>query len=1424
MVEIDEFPLTPNGKLDRKALPAPSYVTDIAGRAPRTPQEEILCGLFAEVLGLERVGIDDGFFDLGGHSLLATQLIAKVRAVLGVEVGIRDFFRNSTAAGLADVLDTAPVGRPALRAFGRPAVLAPSALQRRLWFLSRTSQGFEYNVPLALRLRGTLAIEALRAALADVVARHEVLRTTFPEHEGEPRQFIHRHDACVPELRVVDCDPGELAGAVASFARIGFDLSDDQPLRAVVHRTAADDHTLTIVVHHIATDGWSTGVLLRDLARAYNARVADTSPTFTPLPVQYADYAQWHAEILGDEQDADTLISRQLAFWKSELSGIPTELALPYDRPRPSVSSNGGGTVPVAIDEELHTLLLRLAREHGCTIFMVLQAALAGLLARLGSGEDVPIGTPAAGRTEESLNDLVGFFINTLVLRTDLTDDPTFGELLARVRETDLAAYENQQVPFDRVVDALRPERSPARHPLFQVMLQIEQSTIADLELSGLTVTNEPVDFTAAKFDLRLDLVELHDSSGAPAGMTGVLEYSTDLFEHGTAESISSRFLRLLQRWAATPQRRLSAVDVLSAEERRRLLTDWNDTETEVPTQLVPDLFEEFAARTPQKLAVVASDGGLTYSQLNIRANRLARYLMDLGAEPERLIAVALPSTVDLVVALLAILKSGAGYLPLDPSQPVERLRKMVGSARPLVIVTTADLVHRLPEVPHLVLDDAATGASVRLQRDSNVTHTERPSALTPRTPAYVIYTSGSTGEPKGVVIEHRSLALYLAWARQAYTSMQGRALVHSPVAFDLTVTGIWGPLTSGGEVHLVALDDQGTAPVSKPTFVKATPSHLALFGALPDEYAPSGQLVLGGELLLGAALDEWRARHPGVTVVNEYGPTETTVGCAEFRIAPGDPVPTGGVTIGRPIWNTQWYVLDAGLSPVPAGVVGELYIGGGLLARGYLDRPDLTSARFVASPFGRPGERMYRTGDLVRWREDGLVEFVGRVDDQVKVRGFRVELAEVEALISVRPEVAAAAATVFDGASLVAYAVAADGAQIDVSAVRERLRNVLPEYMQPSAVVVLDRLPLTKNGKLDRAALPRPQLQPGEVRRAPRTNREYSLCALFGEVLGLREIGVDDSFFDLGGHSLLAFKLVNRAKTELGLRISVQDLFTAPTVSALVGLLNRDENSESFTGMLELNAGSNLSPLFCVHPGAGIGWVYSALLDHLDDSQPVYALQARSVQYPGTVPASVEEMAKDYVGQVRAVNPDGPYRLLGWSFGAIVAHAMAAQLQSEGAEVELLVMLDGYPSDATSEHEPTQAAALRELLASLGHDFGTDQGESLAIADFIRLAGAGDGPLAGLDQATISAIAETFVGHARLRSAHTPPIFRGDVLFFSAVLDGGIGATAEQWRPYVTGSLEHHEVPFAHGDMMKSQSAAQIGAVIARKLRRAHT
>ena len=971
IVPVDRFPHTVNGKLDRRALPAPEYRRAAGAGAPRTPQEELLCGLFAEVLGGPEPGVDEDFFALGGNSLLAIRLISRARSIFGRELTVRTLFDSPTVAGLAVRLGRAEAARTAVTAQERTGRIPLSASQRSLWILEQTGGPSPmYNVPLAARLTGDLDRAALRAALDDVVARHESLRTVY-EQDGDElwQRVLAPEDAAVP-FDLVECTPETARQHLDDASRYAFELGGQLPIRAWLFAARPDEHLLLVLIHHIACDGPANLVLARDLTEAYAARTQGAAPAWEPAKVQYPDVALWQREVLGDQKDPGSPLHRQLETWKQLLAGLPEEIRLPRDRPRTATSATPRcGSVYFEVPAELHARLIGTARTHGATQFMAVQAALAVLLAKSGAGPDVPIGVPVTGRTDEALADVVGYFINSLVLRTDLSGDPSLAELLGRVRDYDLAAFSNQDLPFEAVVEALNPPRAANRTPLFQVRLVFnedkERAAVRALaELPGIRVDEEVIDSATAKFDLLFRFVERGDAPNNGTGLDGVLEYNADLFDEATARDLPGRLLRVLYALADEPRARVSDVDVLLPEDRRRVLVDWNATEREVPERTLPQLFEAQVAKTPNAPALTCDGRTLSYAQLNDRANRLARHLVDAGVGPERTVAVFLPRSTDAVTAMLAAAKAGGAYVPIDPQYPDERVAYMLGDAAPRLVLTTAQLGSRIPDAAFLPLDTPQVSSLLDQYPGTDLTDEDRLGPLTRNTPVYVIYTSGSTGRPKGVVVEHRSVGAYLERARTVYPDTAGISLVHSSLSFDLTVTALFTPLVNGGHVVLAELAEEALAHVPQPAFMKVTPSHLSLLDTLPQDASPAGTLVVGGEALRGEALRGWRDRHPDATVINAYGPTELTVNCADHRIPPGEPVPDGPVPIGRPFWNTRAYVLDDRLQPVAPSVVGELYVSGTALARGYLGRPGLTAERFTDRrrglvAIGRGGEHV---------------------------------------------------------------------------------------------------------------------------------------------------------------------------------------------------------------------------------------------------------------------------------------------------------------------------------------------------------------------------------------------------------------------------------------------------------------------------------
>src|SRR4029077_17694195 len=1012
--------------------PAPEQPVGAVRRVARTPQEEILCALVAEGLGLERVGIDDNFFALGGHSLLATRLISRIRSTLDVELAIRSLFEAPTVEALVQRLGEARPARAALRALARPAEIPLSYAQRRLWFLDRLEgASATYTIPLALRVQGVLDRPALEAAVGDLVERHESLRTIFPDTLGVPRQVILDAGGARPRLSFTAVDEGSFAGAWSGAARTGFDLAREPPLRVHLFALGESEHVVLLLLHHIAGDGWSLAPLLRDLGRFYEARCQGQVAAIAALPVQYADYTLWQHAVLGSEEDGESAIARQLSFWTGQLAGLPDQLDLPLDRARPAVSSYRGGSVGLRLSAPLHGALLELARASGASLFMVLQAGLSALLTRLGAGSDIAIGSPIAGRTDSALDDLVGFFVNTLVLRTDTSGAPSFRELVGRVRASNLAAYSHQELPFERLVEVLNPARSLSRHPLFQVMLVLQNNAELGLELSGLSAGFEAVATASAKFDLSLSLAERRGADGSPAGIEGALEYASDLFDRSSVEAIAGRLVRLLEGAVADPERAIGRLDILGAEERHTLLGGGNASARGVAGGTLPELFAAQVARTPEADAVVFEDERLSYGELDARSSRLAHHLRGLGGGPEVVVGLCIERSLAMLVGLVGILKAGGAYLPLDPDYPPERLAFMLADAGAPVLLTRAALRAHLPaHDAHVVCLDADWPAIARQPA------TAPAAGLLQQHPAYVIYTSGSTGTPKGVAVTHGGLVNHMMWMRVDYPVDDKHAvLCRTAISFEAAGWEIWLPLLSGATLcmapsQLIHDPGQFSRYVKHHgiTIAQFVPSLLVpmLVAGAPGLGRSLRRVFSGGEPLASSIARDVIAAW-NVPLFNLYGPTETTIQITSHSVNDTD-LSHSAAPIGRPIWNTRVYVLDGGLEPVPSGVSGELYIAGSGLARGYVGRAGLTAERFVADPFGAAGSRMYRTGDLARWRGDGVLEFLGRADAQVKVRGFRIEPGEIEAALVGHGDVAQAAVIAREdgpgGKRLVGYVV----------------------------------------------------------------------------------------------------------------------------------------------------------------------------------------------------------------------------------------------------------------------------------------------------------------------------------------------------------------------------------------------------------------
>ncbi|MFB7300209.1 amino acid adenylation domain-containing protein, partial [Streptomyces rubiginosohelvolus] len=1086
-------------------------------------------------------------------------------------------------------------------------------------------------------------------------------------------------------------------------------------------------------------------------------------------------------------------------------------------------------------------------RAHDATVFMVVHAALAAVLHRMGAGEDIPLGTDVAGRGDAALDTAIGFFVNTLVLRTDVSGDPTFAELLERVRATDLDAYAHADVPFDRVVEAVNPARSTARHPLFQVMISLDNTAgPGSPDLGGVRCSARTAPLKSAKFDLIVDMLEQRDDAGEPVGLTGMVEYATDLFDRDTVERLAERLERFLSAVAAQPALTVGEVDLLSCAERALLVEQFNATASPVHAHAtLPDIFEAQAIRTPDAVAVRCADEQLTFAELNARANRLAHHLIGQGVGPEDFVALALPRSPDFVVGLVATLKSGAAYLPVDLAYPAERITHMLDDARPAVVLTETGTEARLPETTgqrRLTLGAPATDAALAARPATD----PRPSRLSPAHPAYVIYTSGSTGLPKGVVVSHANVTHLVAAYREILFApgQHGRAEYRLKVgatasfSFDSSTTDILA-MFAGHELHVLddtirADPDALAAHVAEQgiDMLNVTPSYarrLLASGLLTSDRSHPTELWIGGEDI-GADLWDALSGHPHTRGYNSYGPTECTVDALYARIGGSGPP-----TLGKPLPNTRSYVLDARLAPVPPGVPGELYVAGSGVTRGYLGRPALTAERFVADPFDEAGGRMYRTGDLVRFKPDGSLEYLGRADRQVKLRGFRIEPGDIEAALTAHPEVAQAAVLVREDRPgdqrLVAYVVPAapdaSGLATNSATLRAHTASVLPGHMVPAAFECLDALPLTANGKLDRDALPAPDYAAGATLRGPRDRREERLCAIFADLLGVERVGIDDGFFDLGGHSLLAARLVSRARAELDMELSIRAVFDAPTVAGLLGDVGDAEEprERSLRTLLPLGGDSTGAPLFCVHPVLGLSWCYAGLAGHLDRATGLYGLQTPGLLGPAELPYSIAEMADVLLAEVRAVQPVGPYRLLGWSFGGLVAHEMALRLRAEGQEVALLALMDSYPTSAPDSAAPADWAEVLEILLGEGADCRAALATLPVRPDDATLAAfvAHHNPaLSSLEPHRLGALANAVAGHVESMDRHTPGTFDGDAVFFRAAHPSP-GLTQPDasavWRPHLTGRLVIHDIASTHLGMTAPEPLAAIGRVLLRHL-----
>ncbi|WUA40401.1 amino acid adenylation domain-containing protein [Streptomyces sp. NBC_00273] len=1450
VVVLGSLPTNVSGKLDRGALPAPELGAAQLSRPPRDAREEALCAVFAQVLGLASAGIDDDFFALGGDSIVSIQLVTRARKA-GLVLTPRDVFEQRTVERMAAAarnagdqeggylasagpLVTLDAGQEAALAAVFPhveEVLPLAPLQEGLYFHAvYDDRALDvYLMQNFVELLHAVDGPALRAAFDTLLRRHPNLRSGF-WHEGldGPVQVVPGEwELPWREIDLSHLDRAAQDEALREFsladAAARFDLAAPPLLRVALIRFSAERWMLCVTQHHILTDGWSESLFFEELFALYgHGGSADVLAPVTP----YRDYLRWLAAV--DREAAEQA-------WRTHLSGLDqATLVARADPDRQPVTAE---VVDLSLDESTSDRLRSFARGCGVTLNTVLSTAWAMALAGMTGRDDVVFGATVSGRPADlaGVDQMIGMFMNTLPFRVALRPDEPLRELMVRVQGEHAALLPHHYVGLGPI------QQLTGLGQLFDTLYVFRNTPLNDAAREE-AVAAHAIGWTHSVDGTHYPLT-LAVTPGPALELS--LGYRPDLYDEGTARHLAGRLALLVEQLADGGSVPVGRLVTLDAVDRAELLATGDDTGHAVPDTTVIDLFAEQAARTPAQTALVFEDQRLSYAELDSRANRLARALVARGAGPEAVVALGLPRSADFVVALFAVLKTGAAYLPLDLDHPVDRLGAMVADAAPLCLVTTSPVTDRVPVVegvPALLLDDPAVLTELAGQPDGPLAESELKGVRDGRHPAYVIYTSGSTGRPKGVVVPYSGLTNMLLNHRErifapAVALAGGRRMkvAHTvSFAFDMSWEEFFW-LVDGHEVHVIGeelrLDPTAlTAHYDRVGIdvVNVTPSYglqLVEAGLLDaDRHRPT-LFLLGGEAVPDG-LWELLKRTEGTMGYNLYGPTEYTINALGADV--DDSISS---CVGRPIYNTRAYVLDSALRPVPAGVAGELYLAGAGLARGYFGRPSLTAERFVADPFGEPGTLMYRTGDLVRWRGDAQIDYLGRADDQVKIRGFRIELGEVESAVAAEPGIAAAAVVVHTGPTgvkrLVAYTVASASDAPEPAALRARLSAALPEYMVPSAFVELSALPLTVNGKVDRAALPAPDFGDAGGGRAPKDAREELLCAIFADVLGLERVGAEDNFFELGGHSLLAMRLVGRIRASLGTPVQVGAVMAAPTVADLAARIGSDARRDALRVLMPLRERGTAAPLFCFHPASGFAWQYTGLLRHLDADRPVYGLQSPGLAGEQPEVADVAALAELYLEEIRTVQPQGPYHFLGYSFGGTVAQTLAALLQERGEEVAFLGLLDAYPPEI-EDWSYIDAPDWRERLEREESGFllsvaGLNQPETDAPVDRAEAVGAirdSQGLLAGFDEALLGAIVDTNVHCVRLLSRSRTLRYRGDVLFFTA----SRSTPAEEapglvWPAHLDGRIEEHVLDCSHDDLMSPAVLAQIGPVLARAL-----
>jgi amino acid adenylation domain-containing protein len=1455
LVCLPALPLNQNGKVDRALLPDPEAWLASSRRyvAPRNPEEEMLAGIWAIILKRDRIGIHDNFFDLGGHSLLATQVMARVRSVFHVELPLRTIFEATTVAELAEAVVTAKKGEhdadhapPPIVPTVRKGPVPLSFAQQRLWVLAQLDpESVAYNIPIALRVRGRLDLDALQNSFHAVIRRHEALRTVFQTFAGVPMQVIAESlDLSVPliDLRHLASEAREEAAArlAAVEAQRPFDLRYGPLLRVNIIRIDESEHVLLLTLHHIVSDAWSAQVLVREVTLLYAAFVAGEQSSLPDLPLQYADFSQWqHAWM------SDAVLERELAYWKISLGGDLPILDLLTDRSRPALQSSRGALLTRLMSLDISNQVVELSRRTGATLYMTLLTGFVLLLHRWTGQRDLIVGTPIANRTHNELESLIGFFVNTLAIRIQVPIGATVADMLGRVRATCLDAYSHQDMPFEKLVEVLQPKRDIGRSPIFQVMFDLQNAPAAELNVPGLDFVPLEIDNTTTKFDLSMTVQETE------MGLSFSIEYNRDLFEETTIMSMLAQYEHLLKGMAAEPDGEVSRVHLMSQENRERVLSGGRSEPLTDHVGSIHEMIERQVQRSPDVPAIRWQNRTFSYREVNAKANQLARYLRGRGIGPEQRVGICMERCPEMIMTLLGILKAGGTYVPLDPAYPSDRQINLGRDAGLSLVVTHGSCMENREAYPFTILP---------YERIQDVTQALSQDNLglmvAPHQAAYIIYTSGSTGKPKGVVISHQAVSRHvMAAAAQYGIQASDRILQFASLSFDVAAEELLCAFFQGATIVLQPCRLFETIPAFLDflrrecvSVVGLPASYWQLWMAEADEPGRDVPdhlrvLIVGNEAVSAEHLAIWKKKAAErVRWLNAYGPTEATITTTTYETDRADtPTGAGIVPIGKPLAGRSVYVLDEMLEPVPYGVPGELCIGGASLARGYLHDPIQTGTSFLPDPFcDNPGSRLYRTGDRVRLRHDNVIEFLGRLDDQVKVRGFRVEPGEIEAALSRHPDVQEAAVLVRrhpEGRDmLVAYVQLRSERNVETALLRQWVGSSLPEHMVPSVVVFLPRIPRTGGGKIDRHALPMPEWSnvSRQTYMAPHTPLQKMLADIWCNVLAVEKVGIHDNFFDLGGHSLLAVQLMSDVQKVIETPLSLMDLFQSPTVACLAASIENGRRDNE-PGTVCLRSGGFLAPLFCFDPTGTHAQAYKPLAVSLENDRPVWALSLSHIFSGKWQDLSIEVLAERHVRLMRERQPEGPYHLVGWSNGGVLAFAAARQLEQQGEQVAFLGLLDTQPDTAVYEKDPTP---VDELLAYIGRgrqeafnaipekardEFreqleGLSEDEKLEYAirwaqerDFLSVEEA-DASIGSLKIGyALARAAALFMSSVRSRPVHSPIH-----AWWTTNTIARHGSAPMDWSLYTTGAVSVETVVGDHMDAVQSiQIHQQIGEIL---------